>query len=530
MALPTHLPLPDPVSAPARAVGGEFDDRLSELEMHRSIAVRDRLALARALETEAIATGHVEAAMRARLVVADMLQRVGETPTAVQMAADVHRWAAGERAIHVLGRSHLVLSTIFEMVGEPASSLDHAVRGVDLLDEHSTPRERGLFVLRLADALAFSGLGHQARRRYTEAAYLFAALNDRERSLILLNNLAVMESELGNAEAAAEAADRLEREADAEEMNPDFAETIARARLVSGALVAAETAARRGQALMLEQGDTSAVAPAELSMTLAEILLASGRFDEAQAELARCQTICSERGLAGMGARALEVRARLHASRGEFELAYQAHREFHAATDALHSQQHETAARSREAVLRTTEALRDAEQFRIQARVDPLTDLYNRRFVDETLPAWLTQAQAGDGPLTVALIDLDHFKQVNDRYSHATGDQVIHLVARTFAQVIGTAADEVFVARLGGEEFLVVDRAHGPATVTATIERLRDTLDCRDWSAVAHGLHVTMSAGLAVAGPTDTVASLLEQADQQLYAAKAAGRNRVVAG
>lgn len=126
MAPPTHLPPPPGASEPARPTGDpldtQFDRRLSELEMHRSIAVRDRLALARALEAEAVAAGHVEATMRARLVMADMLQRVGDTPTAVQMAADVHRWATGERAMQVLGRSHLVLSTMFEKVGEPRRS------------------------------------------------------------------------------------------------------------------------------------------------------------------------------------------------------------------------------------------------------------------------------------------------------------------------------------------------------------------------------------------------------------------------
>jgi diguanylate cyclase (GGDEF)-like protein len=502
---------------------------LDAMELHRSFGVRDRLARAAELEATAISANDMLSAMRARLVHADMLQRVGEMPRAVELAVEVHRWAMAEQAHLLLARSHLVLSTMFEVIGEPASSLDHAVRGMDLVDEHATPRRRGELVMRLADALAFSGLAHQARRRYAEAGYLFGSINDRELSLIVLNNTAVLESEQGNAIEAAQAARKLQRTATAHEMNADFAETIARAHLVAGDLPAAEAAARLGQELMLEHGDTTAIAPAELSMTLAEILLASGRVEAAQAELDDCRTICEQRGLAGMGARALELQARLHAARNDFRAAYDTYREFHAATVALHSQQQETAARSREAVLRTTEALRNAEHFRIEARVDPLTDLYNRRFVNEVLPQWLAQhAEQPGTTLAVALLDLDHFKDVNDRFSHATGDQVIHVAARTFAQLVGGSSDVSFIARIGGEEFLLVDRQRGRHGVAELVERLRRVLAERDWSDVAAGVNVTLSAGIAFAQHGDTVGALLERADQQLYAAKAAGRNRVM--
>lgn len=511
------------------SIGASLATELTELESHRSADVRSRLEAARQIEATALAAGETEATMRARLVTADMLQRIGEGATGVQLAAEVQAWAAGAGARSVLARSHLVLSTMFEGIGDPPSSLDHAVQAMDLLPQDAPTDVRGKFVMRLADALAYAELSQQARRRYSEAQDLFRACGDRERMLILLNNLAVLETDLGEPSAAAAAADELERQAGADDMNPDFAETIARARLVAGDLEAAERSARAGHELLAVQGDTTAVAPAEMSMTLAEILLASGRLDEAQTELDRCAEVCRQRNLGGFATRAKEVQARLYAAGGDYEQAYYAHRDFHAAATALHSRQSETAARSREALFRTTEARREADQFRLQARVDPLTDLYNRRFVDETLPAWLAEVSANnDLSLTVALVDLDHFKLVNDQYSHAVGDQVIHLVARAFARAVGTRTD-AFVARIGGEEFLVADRSRRPSAVAQMIERLRLDLATHDWTAVAPRLRVTVSAGVAVAGPGDTVRTLLERADQQLYAAKAAGRNRVAA-
>ena len=516
-------------TAVVASIGASLATELTALESHRSADVRSRLEAARQIEATALAAGETEAAMRARLVTADMLQRIGEGATGVQLAAEVQAWAAGAGARSVLARSHLVLSTMFEGIGDPPSSLDHAVQAMDLLPQDAPTNVRGRFVMRLADALAYAELIQQARRRYTEAQDLFRACGDRERLLILLNNLAVLETDLGEPTAAAAAADELERQAGADDMNPDFAETIARARLVAGDLEAAERSARAGHELLAVQGDTTAVAPAEMSMTLAEILLASGRLDEAQNELDRCAEVCRQRNLGGFATRVKEVQARLYAAAGEYEQAYHAHRDFHAAATALHSRQSEAAARSREALFRTTEARREADQFRLQARVDPLTDLYNRRFVDETLPSWLAEVSANtDLSLTVALVDLDFFKLVNDQYSHAVGDQVIHLVARAFARAVGTRTD-AFVARIGGEEFLVADRSRRPSAVAQLIERLRLDLATRDWTSVAPRLRVTVSAGVAMAAPGDTVRTLLERADQQLYAAKAAGRNRVVA-
>lgn len=318
-------------------------------------------------------------------------------------------------------------------------------------------------------------------------------------------------------------------------MNSDYAETIARARLVGGDAEGAERAARLGLDLLAAQGDTKANAPAELELTHAEVLLALGRPADAQSALDRCLTVCEERNLAGLATQAIGVQAEVFASCGDFEHAYRTHREFHAASMRLRSHQQESAARTREALFETAEARREAERFKMQARIDPLTELYNRRFVDETLPRWLASGGGpSDRPLAVAIIDIDHFKLINDDLSHAVGDEVLrhlaNLLARSHGSIGATPLDSGFAARIGGEEFVVADAGHSPAAALDRIDALRRTVETYDWDLLAPGLRVTISAGVAVARPGDTQRTLLERADRHLYAAKTQGRNRVVAG
>ena len=201
-----------------------------------------------------MAANDQHATMRARLVIADMLQRMGDVAGGARLAVSVRAWAADHDARQLLARCHLVLSSIFEGIGDPPSTLDHAVRAIDLIDDDFPARERGNHLLRLADALAFSEAADQARRRYREAEDVYRSIGDRERLLIVLNNLAVVESELGEPADALAAADRLERAIGDAESNSDFAETIARARLVGGDLPGAllrrgtrPAAARRGR-------------------------------------------------------------------------------------------------------------------------------------------------------------------------------------------------------------------------------------------------------------------------------------------
>ncbi len=157
-----------------------------------------------------------------------------------------------------------------------------------------------------------------------------------------------------------------------------------------------------------------------------------------------------------------------------------------------------------------------------QAREDPLTGLPNRRRFDEVLKRDMAVAQRAGHPLCMALIDLDHFKRINDTHSHAVGDAVLREAARVLSADSRTAD---LLARLGGEEFalLLPNTALDEAVVIC--ERLQDAFrrHC-DWADVS-GLQVTFSTGLAECRFDDTPLRLMERADAAMYRAKKQGRD-----
>jgi len=167
-----------------------------------------------------------------------------------------------------------------------------------------------------------------------------------------------------------------------------------------------------------------------------------------------------------------------------------------------------------------------ARAMEADARQDPLTGLGNRRDVARRLPALLADAEQAGHPLAVVMLDLDHFKAVNDRFGHPVGDLVLVAVAQMLRAPL-RATD--LIARTGGEEFLAVLPDAPPGRVRMAIERIRGQIAANDWSALAPGLTLTISAGIAAAPPYDG-AALTARADAALYRAKIAGRNRVETG
>ncbi|MCP2183799.1 diguanylate cyclase (GGDEF) domain-containing protein [Prauserella alba] len=157
---------------------------------------------------------------------------------------------------------------------------------------------------------------------------------------------------------------------------------------------------------------------------------------------------------------------------------------------------------------------REVEQLRHESLTDALTGVYNRRYLDRTLP-WLE-------PVAVALVDLDEFKSVNDRFGHEVGDRVLRQVARILRQSLPPGG---FCARYGGEEFVLVVPVKSQRTVAAIVERARMRVEQFPWRTVEPELTVTISAGVSPAdGDAET---RLRIADELLYQAKRGGRNSV---
>lgn len=157
-----------------------------------------------------------------------------------------------------------------------------------------------------------------------------------------------------------------------------------------------------------------------------------------------------------------------------------------------------------------------------EAETDALTGLFNRRHVMSVFAHTTAHASETGTPFSIALLDLDHFKQINDAFGHASGDKVLCHFATL---VTGNLRQHDILARIGGEEFMLLMPGTGLAAAGRTLERLRDVVDC---SVPVPGLplHYTFSAGLAVCRD-ECPEDLFQRADRALYAAKQNGRNRV---
>jgi diguanylate cyclase (GGDEF)-like protein len=159
---------------------------------------------------------------------------------------------------------------------------------------------------------------------------------------------------------------------------------------------------------------------------------------------------------------------------------------------------------------------------RSRSQLDPLTGIPNRRSFFERLEMEKSRAKRYDHPFTLAYIDLDNFKQVNDRFGHSTGDNLLSLVAHVIRDGLRSTDS---VARLGGDEFAVLLSETNSAAATSAVDKLRSSLNA---AMKQHNWSVTFSIGLVTfQPPPESVQEMITAADRAMYAVKKAGRGRV---
>lgn len=156
--------------------------------------------------------------------------------------------------------------------------------------------------------------------------------------------------------------------------------------------------------------------------------------------------------------------------------------------------------------------------------IDPLTGLYNRRHMEKCLRAELDRVKRYGKQLVVGLLDFDNFKSLNDNYGHNTGDEALKLFAKVSEQMM---RDTDVIARWGGEEFLILMPETGAAGALKYLQRLTDRVRESDFHAGNEALHLTLSVGLGIAEPGDTLDALVGRADVAMYEAKQAGRDTI---
>jgi diguanylate cyclase (GGDEF)-like protein len=176
--------------------------------------------------------------------------------------------------------------------------------------------------------------------------------------------------------------------------------------------------------------------------------------------------------------------------------------------------------KTRQAVAQQSHKLEQAKE---EARVDALTGLPNRRAFDEQIEQVHSEFLSDDCTYSVALLDVDRFKQFNDKHGHAVGDKVLEVVGKVLRR---TQRGTDHVARYGGEEFVIVLQRCSGHQAKSAIDRQRVGVGNASLRIDGIDLSVTVSAGVAEALPGDTIQTVMERADRALYAAKEAGRNQ----
>ncbi|MFK7603468.1 diguanylate cyclase [Deinococcus sp. SM5_A1] len=222
-------------------------------------------------------------------------------------------------------------------------------------------------------------------------------------------------------------------------------------------------------------------------------------------------------------ARSREQLAAIYARAGRYREAYETQQEVTQGVENLYRDYHQQRALVRQVAQQAREAEVRAEALAEAALRDPLTGAPNRTRAMQVLADLHGRARQ-DRPSAVALLDLDLFKRVNDTFGHLVGDAVLTGVTRLLNAEL---REQDLLARLGGEEFIVILPDVSAQQAEMVCMRLRDSLQSASWETLAPGLVTSGSFGVAVLDGGQDITSVLMNADQALYAAKAAGRNTV---
>ena len=529
--------LPSESGSDSSSSGGQSDpdverDRLtSALDALEMLVLEDIDAAevqGQELEERAHALGLKDLSQRARLVLADVLGRRGETALAAAIERDVLAWAVERGNDYVLARAQRLQATFYTRIGDHGAALECAVIAVDRL-KPDVPRRLVADHL-MCLALAYCGVQsfEAGRERFIDVIAAAVDLRDHELQVRALNNLAFLEYLAGFPEQSLRISEQLATLADRTGilLNVSALETMARAQMSMGAYT--EAVQTLAPALSSADRVTESDDIAAVHLTLAECHRMLGHFTLAAESLQLAIEQCDERELEGMRPQVIEEQSALAAAKGDYLQAYELHREFHRLEAQQLSAARESRARILAAVLETDQAVSSSKRYREMSLRDHLTGLYNRRYVEESLPRLLLQAIAFSSSLSIAIADLDHFKRVNDLHSHEIGDSVL----KQFALLLEAACPPTgFVARLGGEEFLLVLPGHNIAEAQGACEAFVSSVRRYSWRPLVGNLPVTVSVGVVTA-PAGSVAmsALLSEADRMLYEAKRGGRDRVVAG
>ncbi len=262
--------------------------------------------------------------------------------------------------------------------------------------------------------------------------------------------------------------------------------------------------------------------------TKGQLLIKQSRLTEALAICASALALAEAKHNADGEAYALRYLSQIYEGLGRFDSALAYFKRFYDAQSRVAAEKTQRRARLAEIHYETERfkrlaetASQRADAMTLTSMLDPLTGLGNRRQLDQAMAT----IRAGTSMFAIAVVDLDHFKGINDRYSHMVGDEVLKRVAGVLQSSVRKGD---VVVRLGGEEFVIVMYDIDMWTATERCVALNEKIKTSAWAEIEPNLHVTASMGVAAGECDSNPATIFALADHRLYRAKAAGRDCVV--
>jgi diguanylate cyclase (GGDEF)-like protein len=540
---------------------GERLSVMLELSEHL-IGVDAAEALHYAEDAESLATSLSRAAPRAEAMYLKgrCAEHLLDYPRALAMYADAMIAFEAVDDMHGIAKVLRALGFLHDALGDFATALDHLFRALALDERVGDDGSRAATLRTIGVVHSKSGDIATGLDYYRQSLALADVDKQPVERAKTLNNLGINLKNLGRIEesmrALTEARDIFERLG--LHLNKAGALTnLGLSQERAGQVEVAEATLR--EALELSQKTGYGYGVADARIALGRLCSRQQRHDEGRALLEGALALCRRHNLRQLAAQCHEALADHHESRGDYAAALTHYRHFHKVEREVLSESagnkvralqihHEVEAARREAeMMRERQdalaranaelealnaSLTEANVVRIslvdqlerQTYEDALTGLANRRRLDLRLTESFALVQRHGRPLAVAVADLDHFKRVNDEHSHAVGDSVLKALAHLLQ---GQVRQTDLVARYGGEEFVLVLSETDADAAFVVCEKVRSAVEEYPWSSIAPDLALTVSIGYCADTALQSAERMLAAADAELYAAKAAGRNRV---
>lgn len=412
------------------------------------------------------------------------------------------------------------LGNVHDELGEYAQALAEHMHALALDEAGGNASSRAITLRTIGVIYSKAGDPEQGLAFYRDSLALSRQLGDPTGIARTLNNIGINQKNLGRLPQAREALTEALALFRAEGSAAGVAGALSNLALVFdrlGGLADAEALMR--EALSLARSCGYAIGEVNALRGLGEVLLHGGDIEQAHAALADGLRVAEAIASRPERARCHRVLADICKARGDPAAALAHFERFHEIEREIFSE-------SSDRKLRALQVTYQVAQLARQGSEDGLTGVANRRHLDERLAIEFNAARQRDRRVALALVDVDDFKQVNDRWSHAIGDAVLRRVAQLMRTL---CRDADLVARYGGEEFALLLPATDVTRAQRVCEKLGASIAAHPWEDVAPALRLTVSIGVADDAGQPDAAALLACADRRMYAAKRGGKNRVVA-